>query len=204
MSRAAERRRCGRDGQYALQGAGAPYLGEYLGEYLGGYLGEYLGCISPDVQAYLPRQPAARDYLGWNDGGAVIADFNRMVRDDPRVEQVMRSGRDTAKMRRRCTRDAAEMQPRYTRDTPEIHPRCAAPCRSCCPCATALLSFDARAQRRHRRRQRAQCRHRRRQRAQCRHRRRQRRYRPPSRRRTREPRWRPMLFRRAALAAWAA
>ena len=40
-------------------------------------------------QAYLPAQPAAQDYASWNAGGAAITDFNKLVADDPRVEQVI-------------------------------------------------------------------------------------------------------------------
>ena len=39
-------------------------------------------------QAYMPPQPAAQDYASWNAGGAAITDFNKLVADDPRVEQV--------------------------------------------------------------------------------------------------------------------
>jgi len=45
-------------------------------------------------QAYRPRQPAERDFASWNDGGAVVADFNQMVANDPRTEQVMLPIRD--------------------------------------------------------------------------------------------------------------
>jgi caffeoyl-CoA O-methyltransferase len=38
-------------------------------------------------QAYRPRQPVERDFASWNEGGAVLADFNKMVADDPRTEQ---------------------------------------------------------------------------------------------------------------------
>ena len=45
-------------------------------------------------QAWLPPQPASRDYLSWNDGGVAVAAFNEMVASDARVEQVVLPIRD--------------------------------------------------------------------------------------------------------------
>ena len=53
-------------------------------------------------QAYLPAQPAAQDYASWNAGGAAITDFNKLVADDPRVEQVTLPVRDGITIVRRA------------------------------------------------------------------------------------------------------
>ena len=53
-------------------------------------------------QAYLPAQPDAHDYASWNAGGAAITDFNKLVADDPRVEQVTLPVRDGITIVRRA------------------------------------------------------------------------------------------------------
>ena len=53
-------------------------------------------------QAYRPRQPAARDYASWNDGGTALAKFNAKVAADPRTEQVMLPVRDGITIVRRA------------------------------------------------------------------------------------------------------
>ena len=89
----------------------------------GGYQAYYEACLSrPGLlneggvivvdnvlfkgQSYLARQSASRDYASWNDGGSALAKFNKFVRDDPRVEQVMLPVRDGITIVRRVLPDA--------------------------------------------------------------------------------------------------
>merc|ERR1719454_2714714 len=62
-------------------------------------------------QAWLAPQPAANDQYAWNAGGQAIAAFNDLVRDDPRVEQVMMPIRDGITIVRRVGGVTAAQRP---------------------------------------------------------------------------------------------
>merc|ERR1719163_1163264 len=73
-------------------------------------------------QAYRPRQQPEKDYASWNDGGTALADFNKMVADDPRTEQVMLPVRDGITIVRRAIPASGNVVPPPSAAVPAAAP----------------------------------------------------------------------------------